>query len=171
MQSDIPSETNPSVAAGESSASEDVSASELPGSTPPSGRVVVAFNDAPAFAPDDKTVITQRPSAVDAPAPILSAYQHIGDTLIGKQLDHYELIELVGGGGMGAVFRANDTRLGRTVAVMLRNQSDEGIAGFATKLARPTRSSQQRPGLFPGGRTAGIHRFEFIEGVNLRDRR
>ncbi|MFN9943378.1 MAG: protein kinase domain-containing protein, partial [bacterium] len=32
-------------------------------------------------------------------------------------MDHYQLLELIGGGGMGAVFRASDTRLDREVAV------------------------------------------------------
>ena len=37
--------------------------------------------------------------------------------LVGKQLGVYEITGLLGVGGMGEVYRAEDTRLGRPVAV------------------------------------------------------
>lgn len=39
--------------------------------------------------------------------------------LIGKQLGHYELISFIGAGGMGEVYSARDTRIGRKVAIKL----------------------------------------------------
>jgi len=39
--------------------------------------------------------------------------------MIGKRLGHYELIEEIGAGGMGVVYRAHDTKLGRDVAIKL----------------------------------------------------
>jgi TolB-like protein/tetratricopeptide (TPR) repeat protein/predicted Ser/Thr protein kinase len=42
--------------------------------------------------------------------------------VIGKMLGPYEIVSSIGSGGMGQVYRAKDTRLGRTVAIKVLNK-------------------------------------------------
>jgi hypothetical protein len=130
---------------------------------------------APPIVPDDKTVISKRPPLPPDALPQLPATHLLGDTLVGKRLEHYELNEFVGGGGMGAVFRATDTRLGRTVAVKVlsRDHGDEETirrfrneAQSAARLDHPNIARVYYVGEDHGW---NFIVFEFIEGTNLRD--
>jgi eukaryotic-like serine/threonine-protein kinase len=93
----------------------------------------------------------------------------------GARLGPYEILSPLGAGGMGEVYRARDTRLGREVAIKVlpeefaqdpeRLRRFEGEARSASALSDPHIVT-----VFDVGEANGIHFFasELVEGSNLR---
>jgi serine/threonine-protein kinase len=124
----------------------------------------------------DLTVIsTQPPMEIEVSAMKLSP-RELGQALEGQQLDHVLLQKFVGGGGMGAVFRAWDTNLHRTVAVKVLSLRQADDADSLRRFQTEARSAARldHPNIARAhfvGEDRGVRYivFEFIEGTNVRD--
>lgn len=141
----------------------------------PSVNTPAESTPAPPLVENDCTVISQRPVA--APAEFIRSLSliELAKTLEGRSLDHFSVERMIGGGGMGAVFRGRDLRLNRDVAIKVIPESKrdpETLRRFrmeaqsAAKLDHPNIAR-----VFDIGEdeTWNYIVFEFIDGINLRD--
>jgi serine/threonine-protein kinase len=127
-------------------------------------------------AHDDITHISSGPPlAVEPPTKMLNA-RELGRALEGQQFDHVLLQQFVGGGGMGAVFRAWDTNLHRTVAVKVLTKRQESDSESERRFQIEARSAARldHPNIARVhyvGEDRGVQYivFEYIDGTNVRD--
>ncbi|MBI1902642.1 MAG: protein kinase [Planctomycetia bacterium] len=128
--------------------------------------------------PETSTIISKAPplpAPLAAPEPAQSRADIVRG-MVGQQLEHFQLQEVVGGGGMGVVFRALDTRLNRVVALKVllsdRSHDEETVRRFrneAQSAARLDHENIARVYYVGADRGLDFIVFEFIDGTNLRD--
>ncbi len=87
------------------------------------------------LAQDEKST-----ACIDTPAAGPSAFLQDIELPAGTQLGPYRIAAPIGEGGMGAVYRAEDTRLGRTVAIKLIRSNMAGSAHVRQRFEREARA-------------------------------
>ena len=94
---------------------------------------------------------------------------------LAKLFPQFEILELLGQGGMGAVYKARQPALDRFVALKILPPETSGDAGFADRFTREARALARlnHPNIVAVhefGQAGGLHYFvmEYVEGINLR---
>ncbi|HUT33620.1 MAG TPA: serine/threonine-protein kinase, partial [Planctomycetota bacterium] len=98
------------------------------------------------------------------------------DPLLGQSLGEFEVVELLGRGGMGAVYKARQASLDRFVAVKVLPRAVARDASFIERFTREARDAAAvvHPNIIPiyaVGRDKGFNyiAMEFVEGESLSD--
>src|SRR5712692_9411393 len=95
----------------------------------------------------------------------------------GTRLGPYELVSLLGAGGMGEVYKARDTRLDRTVAIKILPEALAADSQFRDRFDREARTISQLDhphicALYDVGEQDGTAYLvmQYLEGETLADR-
>jgi eukaryotic-like serine/threonine-protein kinase len=99
------------------------------------------------------------------------------DSMTGRTISHYSVLDELGRGGMGVVFKAKDTRLGRFVALKFLPDGFDADLDAQSRFEREARaaSSLNHPNIctiYDTGEEGGLSflAMEYLEGCTLKER-
>ena len=117
------------------------------------------------------------PGIARGEAPSTLAYPEALGGLIGKKVSHYRVLDVIGGGGMGMVYRAEDLKLGRSVALKFLPQelTSDGVALQRFEREAQAASSLNHPNIctihaIEEHEAQPFIAMELLEGETLRSR-
>ena len=117
------------------------------------------------------------PEPAPGPGDNRSDDQNVGSGLVGKLVSHFRVLEILGAGGMGTVYEAEDTKLGRRVAlkVLPEEMADDPAALRRFEREARTTSSLNHNNICTIFAVEEFERqpvivMELLEGETLRDR-
>jgi len=94
---------------------------------------------------------------------------------LAERFPQLEILDLLGEGGMGAVYRARQRALNRTVALKVIKSESQHVTGFAERFVREARAlgSLSHPNIvtvYDFGQAGDIYYFvmEYVDGIDLR---
>jgi serine/threonine protein kinase len=114
--------------------------------------------------------------AIDPARPKPPPFVPPSPTELARHFPQLEILELIGRGGMGAVYKARQPSLDRLVALKILPPGVAGDAGFAERFTREARalarlSHPNIVAVYDFGQAAGMPFFlmEYVDGPNLRE--
>src|SRR5205809_1364221 len=140
-----------------------------------------ACADDPALRSEVESLISSHDQAGDSIEAMAAeaATEILGDdqagSIVGKQIGHYQVVSRIGRGGMGEVFLAHDTSLGRKVALKLLRSDFTRIEERLRRFRQEARaaSALNHPNIltiYEIGHDGSLHFMatEYVEGETLR---
>jgi serine/threonine protein kinase len=116
-----------------------------------------------------------QPALAGGSAPAVAIIDIADAGEVAKHLPQFEILEMLGRGGMGVVYKARQIQLDRIVALKILPPADAASPGFVERFRREARSLARLShpnivSIYDFGETNGLYYFvmEFVDGLNLR---